>query len=199
MIGIALDRSGFNARFGQVLAQSKNPVAILKAAGRELANQLKKHFRMKEQTNPNKLSPRREHFWLDIAQSVNNPEQTGYNTISVRVSDPRIAQKVFGGVITAKKAAALTIPVAEKAYGRTAATFEAETGLKLFLLGPKDHSRGGVLAAKVGDQIEVEYVLTKSVDQKPDPTAIPDLGDLEKAVLARAQAVLTSETKKAEG
>jgi hypothetical protein len=193
MIAVQVNRGGFNARVAQILGQAKNPVAVLKAAGRELANQLKKHFRQKDQNDPNKLSPRRQHFWLEVAQSVNEPEQTGYNSISVRVSDPRFAQKVFGGTITAKAAGALTIPVSEKAYGRTASTFEAETGLKLFLLGPKDHSRGGVLAAKVGGQIEVEYVLAKSVEQQPDPTAIPDMNEVEKLILQRAQAVADSQ------
>ena len=199
MISLQVNRASFNSEFNRVLGEARNPVAVLKASGRELANQLMAHFRMKDRT-PNKLSPRRQHFWLEIAQSVNNPEQTGDNTISVRVSDPRIAQKVFGGTITAKRAGALTIPVSEKAYGRTAATFEAETGLKLFLLGPKKDTggRGGVLAAMVGGQLEVEYVLAKSVDQAPDPTALPDFKDLEAAILKRAQAVADSQNEKSD-
>jgi len=191
MISIAIQRAGFTAEFNRRLAEARNPVAVLMASGRELANQLKKHFRAKEQSNPNKLSDRRSHFWLQVAQSVNAPIQTGYNVVSVRVSDPRIAQKVFGGPIVPKRAGALTIPVSEKAYGRTAATFEAETGLKLFLLKKgKDSERGGVLAAKIGDQIEVEYILAKSVQQEPDPTALPPMSELEKAILARAQSVV---------
>src|SRR5690242_7736174 len=114
MIAVVINRAGFSKELAAKLAEARNPQAMLLAVGRELANQLKAHFRMKEQTQPNKLSPRREHFWLQIAGSVNNPEQTGYNAVSVRVSDPRIAQKVFGGTITAKRAGALTIPVSEQ-------------------------------------------------------------------------------------
>lgn len=193
MIAIQINRAGFNKQFGDILAQAQNPTQILVASGRELANQLKKHFRTKDQTEPNKLSSRREHFWLQISSSVNNPEQTGHNSISVRISDPRIAQKVFGGTITAKRAGALTIPVSEEAYGRTAATFERETGLKLFLIkigGTKSNSlTNAVLAAKRSGGLEIEYVLRQSVTQQKDPTALPPQSELEKAILARAQAV----------
>lgn len=192
MISIAVNRGGFTAEFNRVLRQAQNPVAVLMAAGRELSNQLRAHFRSKEQSDPNKLSPRRSHFWLQIMRSVNAPVQTGDNQVSVTISDPRIAQKVFGGTIVAKRAGALTIPVEEQAYGRTAATFEAETGLKLFLIKKKDDAggRGGVLAVKAGSSgIQVEYVLAKSVDQAPDPTALPDESALETAILDRAQKV----------
>ena len=187
MIAIAFQRGGFVAELNRVLKGVERPEAVLMSAGRELANQLKKHFRKKDREEPNKLSARRQHFWLQVSRSVNNPEQTGFNTVSVRVSDPRIAQKVFGGRITAKRAKALTIPVAEKAYGRTASTFERETGLKLFLLKDEDGTTEGKLVAKIGETIEVEYVLRKSVKQEKDPTALPPRGELEKAILARAQ------------
>jgi hypothetical protein len=189
MIAVSYNRAAFRGEFGRILGSVERPVAILKAAGRELANQLRKHFRMKDRA-PNTLSPRREHFWLQIMRSVNEPEQTGYNAISVRISDPRMAQKVFGGPIVAKAAGALTIPVEERAYGRRASTFEAETGLKLFIVRTgKGKTGNAVLAVAEGKGITVEYILTKSVDQEADPTALPEMGMLEQAILARAQAV----------
>jgi hypothetical protein len=195
MIGIQMDRTDFRSKFASMLDLAKNPRALLAVAGRELANRLKDHFRRKDVEEPNKLSPRRQHFWLAVSRSVQSPVVDGARTVSVTVNDPRFAQKVFGGKITAKRAKALTVPVTEKAYGRTTATFEKETGLKLFLLGRKDHGRGGVLAAKIGDQIEVEYVLTKSVTQQADPTALPPESDLEKAILDRVQGVVDRQLK----
>lgn len=189
MIRLSANQAGFNELLRRQLARAKNPQAVLMTAGREFSNQLKKWFRKKEQTDHNKLSERREHFWLQVSRTVNNPVQTGYNTVSVTVSDPRIAQKVFGGTILPKRASALTIPVSEKAYGRTASTFEAETGLKLFVLGSKDHDRGGVLATMVEGQVEIEYVLSKGVDQAADPTALPDMKEVERKVVERAQKV----------
>jgi len=199
MIAISYSRGAFNERFRQVLAQATNPTAVLWAAGRELGNQLKAWFRKRDRENPNQLSQRREHVWLQIMRSVNAPEQTGYNAISVRVSDPRIAQKVFGGRIVAKAAGALTIPVEERAYGRTAATFEAETGLKLFLIrNGKGAFARAVLAAKEAGHLIVEYLLTPSVDQAADPFALPPQNELEAAILERAQQAADRQAK-AEG
>ena len=199
MIGIQINRAGFTKDFNQRLAQAKNPVGMLKACGRELANQLKAWFRAKDRSGANKLSERRSHFWLAVARSVQNPEQTGYNAISVSVTHPAIAIKVFGGTITPKVAGALTIPVEERAYGRTAATFEHETGLKLFLLkiGKTVGNAFGnaVLAVAEAGHITIEYILAKSVTQPPDPTALPPKSQLEAAILSRAQSVLNNEVK----
>lgn len=199
MIQINYDRSGFNHDLEEIMSQAQRPEAVLMACGRELSNQLKKHFRTKEREEPNKLSPRREHFWLQVARSTNSPVRTGATQVSVTVSDPRYAQKVFGGRIEAKKAGALTIPVEEMAYGRTASTFERETRVKLFLLkvgGSKSNGlENAVLAAKVNGGIQVEYVLVKSVNQKADPTAVPPQEQLEKAILERGQSVVDNELK----
>lgn len=197
MITVQVSNAAFNKQFGQLLSQTKNPTGMLMVVGRELANTLKEHFRKKEQQEPNKLSPRREHFWLQVGRSVQNPEQTGYNSVSVTISDPRFAQKVFGGTITAKRAGALTIPVSERAYGRTASTFERETGLKLILIktgGSKSNGfENAVLAAKVNGGLEVEYLLTKSVTQQPDPTALPDENEIKRRAIERAQKYLDRE------
>jgi len=159
-----------------------------------VANQLKSHFRKKDRTGANKLSDRRSHFWQQVAQSVSQPEQTGFNAVSVSITDPRFAQKLFGGTIRAKNAEALTIPVEERAYGRTAATFERETGLKLFLVKTGNSGlEDAVLAVKEDPKAKmftVEYLLTKSVTQSADPDALPQKAALEQAILARSQRML---------
>ena len=193
MIAITANRPTFSRQFGQVLARAKNPTAILMVAGRELHNVLRKHFREKDRTDINKLAPnRRQHFWLQVMRSVNNPVQSGYNQVSVRVSDPRIAQKVFGGLIKAKRSKLLTIPASPEAYGRTAETFERETGRKLFLIkvgGTKANASSSlVLASAMGNhRFQVEYNLTPRVKQDKDPTALPSEEEMEKSILARAQ------------
>lgn len=162
------------------------------SAGREVGNALKKHFRNKDKTDANRLSERRSHFWLAVSRTVQNPYVLG-NTVTVTVNHPAIAQKVFGGTIRAKAAGALTIPVEERAYGRTAATFEAETGLKLFLIRSGQGAfQNAVLAVKDNNAkgFTVEYVLTKSVNQKADTEALPPKTQLEAAILLRAQKTL---------
>lgn len=196
MITIQFQRSGFDRQYGEIISKVKNPSAMLKVSGRELANQLKSHFRLKDRTEPNQLSPRRSHFWLAVSRTVSNPMQEGIDSISVSITHPAFAQKVFGGVIRAKAAGALTIPVEERAYGRTAATFEQETGLKLFLLRVgKGSFQKAVLAAKEAKGLVIEYVLKKSVNQDRDPNALPVASALEEAILARAKSYYENEAK----
>lgn len=183
----------FKVEFNRIIGAARKPEAILLNAGREVRTVLGRHFRAKDRSQANKLSDRRTHFWLQVARSVNQPQLENPTTVSVTISDPRFAQKLFGGVIRAKNAGALTIPVEERAYGRTAATFERETGLKLFLIRTgKSAFQNAVLAvAQAGGKgFTVEYVLKKSVNQKADTTALPEKTALETAILARAQKVL---------
>jgi hypothetical protein len=203
MIALAVNQGAFREEFQRVLGRAQNPTAVLMGAGRALGNLLKNHFRKKDREEPNKLSPRREHFWLQVSRTVSAPAQSGYNSVAVKVSDPRIAQKVYGGTITAKAAGALTIPVEERAYGRTASTFEAETGLKLILIrtggGKNNAFQNAVLAVKEGGGLVVEYLLTKSVDQAADPTALPSMAQMQAAVLARAQKIADRQEGDANG
>lgn len=183
----------FQVEFARKIALAKNPRAVLLASGREAGSQLKKHFRAKDKANANKLSDRRSHFWLQVAQSVNQPVLENPKTVSVTISDPRFALRLFGGTITAKNADALTIPEEERAYGRTAKVFEAETGLKLFLVRTgKGAFENAVLAVHEPGQkgFTVEYLLTKSVTQTADTEALPEKSALERAILDRAQKVL---------
>lgn len=198
MIAITYNREGFVAEFQAKIKVAKNPRGMLKAAGREVNSQLRTHFRAKDQTGANQISDRRSHFWNAVARSVQNPVMEDANTVSVSINDPRFAQRLFGGTIRAKLASALTIPVEERAYDRTARTFEAETGLKLFLVRNGSGAFGtAVLAVAEGKGLTVEYVLTPSVTQQPDPTALPAQSLLEAAILTRAQAVLDTEIERA--
>jgi hypothetical protein len=197
MTTFKFDDVKFKVEFSGILAKAKDPEAILLGAGREVRNQLRKHFRARDKDSPNALSERRSHFWLQIMQSVNQPQVENPTTVSITISDPRFAQKVFGGTIHAKNAGALTIPVEEKAYGRTANTFEAETGLKLFLVkiggGNSNALENAVLAVAdptSPNHITVEYILTKSVTQSADTEALPQKSLLEKAAISRSQKML---------
>jgi hypothetical protein len=198
MIGLQFANAAFNKKFGYIIGQAENPIVILMGAGREVAKQLKSHFRKKDRSGANKLSDRRSHFWRQVAQSVSQPEQTGFNAVSVSITDPRFAQKLFGGTIRAKNAENLSVPVEERAYGRTAATFERETGLKLFLVKTGNSSlENAVLAVKEDPKsrvFTVEYLLTNSVTQSADPDALPQKSALEQAILARGQTMLDRQT-----
>jgi hypothetical protein len=192
VITLAFNDTRFQSKLGSVISQAKNPRALLLNAGREVGNQLKKHFQQRDRDDANHLSARRSHFWLAVSRTVQKPVVSGY-TVTVVINDPRFAQKVFGGKIVAKEAGALTIPVEERAYDRTTQVFEAETGLKLFLIkSGKGAFQNALLAVKDDSArgFTVEYLLTPSVNQPADADALPFKPLLEQAILASAQRVL---------
>lgn len=204
MITAIVDEKNFQAEFTRIVSRAKRPRAVMAAVGREGQQQLVKRFRAKDRNEPNRLGGPRSHFWNEIADSVQSPVITeAGGTLAglqarISITDPRLAQKVFGGVIRAKNVRMLTIPQTSEAYGRTAQTFEHETGLKLFLI---KHSGFAALAAKFSSGgIVIEYILKASVNQPSDPSALPDMGpgsEFNRALLARAQSVVDRENQQA--
>ncbi|HWD20505.1 MAG TPA: hypothetical protein VHB20_14630 [Verrucomicrobiae bacterium] len=195
MLTFTYNDHGTLERIHGLAAASRNPRQLMLGIGREVANQLKTHFRIKDANQPNKLGGPREHFWNQVGASVGNPAvDTSGLVVTVTVNDPRFAQKVFGGTITAKHAGALAIPQTADAYGRYPATFEAETGLKLQLV--RLHDDKAVLATISENQgITVEYVLTPSVHQDPDPTALPLPELLEAAIVQRGEMIVERQNR----
>lgn len=176
---------------GALLETAKRPAVVLKAMGRKGGTLLKQHFRAKDKNEPNWLSSRRSHVWLEVADGVQNPVLNAQGTqVMIAINHPIIRQKVFGGIIKPKNADYLTLPRSEEAYNRTAETFEKETGLKLIFM--RAHSGTAFLGTvrKEGGPLQVEYVLRKSVNQKPDPTALPEMGAFKTALLEQARVTL---------
>lgn len=186
MITIQYDDHDLKGRLASLASRIANPRALLVAVGREGANQLKAHFRLKNQT-PNKLGGPRQNFWNQVQRSVQAPV-TNESEAVISITHPAFAQKVFGGAIRAKRKKYLTIPVTPEAYGKTAATFEAETHLKLVFL---KSSRGGVLVTMKPDKtFRVEYVLKEEVRQEADPSALPNMKLVAAAMASRAEKVV---------
>jgi hypothetical protein len=193
MIRIVINRETFRKRLKGFLEKAKRPRAMMAAVGREGANQLRKHFRQKDKDEPNRLGGRREHFWLKVMRSVQAPILSDAGTkVTISITFPPYAQKLFGGIITAKRVKNLSIPQTAEAYGRSPSVFERETGHKLIFIrqGPV-----ALLARRVtlGAFLQVEYVLRPFVRQERDPTAFPDETKFEEALLARANAVMQRE------
>lgn len=163
----------------------KNPVALAKVLGRELANLIREHLRAKDKAEPNKLGGQRTHFWLAVSRSVQQPELES-DGVSVAISDPRFAQRLFGGGITPKKAKQLTIPLIAKAHGRRVSVFVAETAIRLFRIGIE--GKQFLAYRDESDRVVAAYALRMFVDQKPDPTALPSDETIIQRLLDRATA-----------
>jgi hypothetical protein len=157
----------------KLIKKVSDPTPGLNIAGRAVANLLKGHFRNRDQEG-NKLGGDRTHYWKGVQQAVNAPKAISKDTVRVSISHPSILQKIFGGVIRAKRAGALTIPVNPLAYGRRASVLAQKLGTKLFRI--KDS-----LAAKdASGKITIYYLLRKSVNQRPDPKALPPKEEIQK-------------------
>jgi len=196
MMTVTIRDAQFRATFARLRDSAKRPRAILAAAGRAAANALRRHFRERDAVEVNKLGGKRTHFWLQVMRSVQAPISDDQEA-RISINHPGIAQKVFGGTITAKRVKNLAIPQTPEAYGRAPAVFEQETGLKLFCISGRGAAvlatrRGavrGLFGAETG--LQVEYVLKPSVTQDATPGALPEMGGgsaFTAQVVAAAQA-----------
>jgi hypothetical protein len=146
-------------------------------AGRAIGNELKKHFREKNQ-KPNKQGFTKSGFWAQMRDSV-QVIKLGEGAV-VQVNDPRFNQKVYGGTITPKTTKALAIPLANEFYGVRPSTF----GDRFFFIPRKKGKMVGLLAEHLSDKsIRVAYVLMSSVTQDADADALPPLDELERVAV----------------
>jgi hypothetical protein len=190
VIGVKVNSEKFTSKMGRVISEARNPRAVMAGVGREGANQLRAHFRKKDQTDINRLAPdRREHFWRQVMNAVNAPVVSADGkTVTILINHPAIAQKIFGGDITAKRVRNLAIPEEPEAYGRSPRVFEQETGTKLIFI--KQRENIFLAQAIAGGGLQVEYLLTPKVHQEPDPTALPPEDEFEAALIDRAEKIL---------
>lgn len=128
------------------------------------------HFVNKNNNEPNKLGAKRTNFWARVGESVLTPFVKAASVI-VRINDYRFAQKLYGGVIKAKRVKFLTIPISKQAYDKRVSVFEQESGKRLFRI--KSKKGNFLLVEKLDGQIIPHYLLKQSVDQKPNKNALP--------------------------
>ncbi len=186
----------FVRNFNRLAVVTRNRSGMMRVVGRRGANELKKHFRIRNRT-PNKLGGERTNWWQRVADSVQNPTLIGDSGVRITINHLGFALKVFGGTITPKTKSALTIPVDAAAHGRTVATFQQETGIQLFLLRKKGGGMSNLLAGLIGDgTVKVFYILAKSARQEPDPEALPDQERFEAALIDEADQYLERERQR---
>lgn len=194
MIKARVDSAEFKRDFGALIERTRNPRGLLAGVGREAANLLRAHFRNKDRREPNKLGGKRQHFWAQVERSVQAPVVSdAIKMVEISITHPAFAQKLFGGRIRAARVRNLAIPQEPEAYGRSPSVFERELGVKLFFVKVRDRA---VLARNIdGKGLQVEYLLTPSVNQLPDPTALPEEKAFEEALLSRAESIVDREIR----
>lgn len=150
--------------------EARDGRALMTALGKRGEKVLRAHFLEKDNT-PNKKGWRRSHFWNRRirANTVFVASATTARTAVIDVAAPELAQKVYGGRITPKHAKNLALPGRSEAAGRSPRYFD---NLHFVPLHRGDLT--GLLVmdgAPKGDA--PYYFLFKSVEQDPDPTALP--------------------------
>lgn len=173
MLTIKLEKNEVTPHLRSLLAQAATNGPLANVLGRAGANVLKNYFRERNKTG-NKLGGRRTNFWSAVAMSVQSPRSVGGNIV-ISITHPAIAQKVYGGTITAKKAKNLAIPIDARAHGKSPRVFS-----HLEFLMTKSGTR--LLGLKEGNGIIWLYVLKPSVSQKADPHALPKNAEVEAAL-----------------
>ena len=176
-------------------AQARRPRGIMASAARGVSNLFRTHLRLLDRQRPNRLGGKRTHMYNEFARSVNVPTLTA-TSARISISDPRAAHKHFGGLIIAKRAKMLTIPVAPEAYGRRASVLEGELGIKLFLYVNKA-TQHATLCGNLGKSagLKVFYVLKRSVMQGPEPI-LPAAAQITTAALSAARSALARQLAK---
>jgi hypothetical protein len=147
----------------------------MRAGGQRVVDDLVDWYHLTDASEPNRFvqegtGTRRTHFWNQIADSIRGPI-VGGDSVEIRITDKRINQKIYGGVIAAKNVRFLTIPIHPEAYARRAAELESIAG-KLFVIRMKD-GRLFLCGKDDSKKAVFYYRLKESVNQKPWPTAIP--------------------------
>jgi hypothetical protein len=178
VLTIKLTRDEITPHLRRLLKQGHANGPLGAVLGRAAANTLRKHFRARNSAG-NALGGTRTNFWSRVAESVSSPRTTPGNVV-VPITHPAIAQKVFGGTITAKKSRNLAIPIDPRAHGKSPRVFP----LLQFAL-----TRAGVklLGLKENGTMAWLYVLKKSITQERDPKALPPTGQMVEALTTAAE------------
>lgn len=199
MIVISIDSGEVRNRLQELGRLAGNPRPVLVAATGAVRKLLQDHFKRRQQ-KPNAMGGKRTNFWMDVYRSTQLGEVTDRHGVIV-IGDPRFAQKVYGGTITAGKSISsktgkptkyLAIPARKEAYGKRPAMM---TGVELHVVqcGPNG---GGALVVKTAAKAKskfidlVMYWLVRKVTQKKDPDALPPGDALEKTAVEAAETYL---------
>jgi hypothetical protein len=173
------------------------------AVGKRGESELRAHFLARNQ-EPNKKGWPAQNFWNRIrkATALATVDETG---ATIAISDPAIAQKIYGGEIKPKEGKYLTIPAIAEAAGRSARTFQNLEPLVRWMNGKrraialvereasnikygrkrKDGTRSVThVSSSIGGVI---YWLVEKVHQNEDPRALPSREKMETALRDEAK------------
>jgi len=157
--------------------------ALARTLADELATQLRLHFAFRDQEGNVHGFPR-THWWLRQARDRTFVRLASDGSASVEVDSAQFAHKVSGGPIYPRPGhRALTIPLDATA---AATTPRAVPGL--FVYRSTRRGTAFLAAPAPGGSVRCYWRLASSVNQSPDPRALPAADTLRNVLAIRAAA-----------
>jgi hypothetical protein len=185
-INIATKEDSITPHLKELAGRLQNRRPLLAALGKQLEIDLRKHFLARD-SEGNKRGFPRKHFWRNQVAKHTALTSVTDTSATVTISSPELIHKIEGGVITPKRAKALSIALSPEAYKAGSAslfprplTFITRPGKPPLLV-----ETGTIGKSKAW---KIHYILLKSVRHAADPRALPDRGQLNQSLLARARA-----------
>jgi hypothetical protein len=172
-------------RLGDLSRLAVDREALNDELGRQLAEDLRAHFRMRSVDGPrNKLGAPSSGFWEGILKSVSDGE-TDSGGVTVTISEPAFIQKFYGGIIRMNNKL-LAIPARTEAYNHSPtdfsnlkAVFFRSGAIALESFEPETkRAKGEMRVHQKGARAKksmglIYYWLARAVEQAPDPAALP--------------------------
>ena len=164
-LSVGIDSAIASARLWALMLRIRDPSKLHKFWGIRVMNQARANARAK--------GGRR--LWKQIADAV------VLRSVSIRGADIRGVglfgrigmHKEKGGPIRVREKNWLTIPIDPAAYGKTAAEYSMETGIRLFRPGRKDNPKKILAYAQDGTLVPVFALCKMTAPQRADPW-LPD-------------------------
>jgi hypothetical protein len=213
MISINIAGPDIDSEIKRLIALDKSvePRRILKAAGKQLQDDLQDHFSSRN-SEPNKQGWPKKNFWAGIANATKfDSSSVSDSEAIVVINDPAINQKVYGGTIRPTHGRALAIPMNADAYKAGSPRKLQTNFLRLLVtrsgaylvereatkIGLSRRKKGGYRpTGQIGEKFW--YHLVPSVTQAKDERALPESSFLEGSVMSAIRGVFEAELQKSE-
>ena len=156
----SIDSAVASARLLALMLRIRDPAKLYKFWGVRVMNQARANARAK--------GGRR--LWKQIADAVvlRNVSQRGADILGVGLWGRIGIHKEKGGPIRARKKNFLTIPIDPSAYGKTAAEYSMDTGVRLFSLRSKSNSKRILAYRQDGTLVPVFALCKTTAPQRAD-------------------------------
>lgn len=158
-----------------VARQLQHPRLLLQAVGRRVEQVLQGHF-LRRDAQPNKAGVWKSHWWNREVKRNTAYQGATDTEATVSIASRQFLQRLKGGRISGNPFLALPLTEQAKRKGSPGEWTSKGDGKLVFL---RSKQRVAYLFPGEGETHDASYLLVRSVNQQPDPEALPPRGDME--------------------